>query len=1167
MKKIATIATLLTLLLSQTIFAYNTHLSLIASDGTSLELHKLESKVVLDGFLAFTELKMVFHNPENRQREGRFQIILPDNAAINRFAVEIGGQLQEGEIVETQLAHRAYEDFSHQNQDSALLEMNSSNRFNARIFPIEPNSEKLLILSYSQRLDDRGSEYILPLKGLPELKNLSIKVFYDNKRSNTLQVGKLTGTVSKREILAIEKQNYQPLEDFRMPYHLGTDPLAMQNGPIMIARIVPFTERVKQHFDKLIILIDTSASQAPYLSNTLKRLETLLLQLKIETLLLYTFDQTIEKVGNADNFAAQQVLIHKLKGYNALGASHFDVAIAALKSLKLEKARLLLISDAVITAGETSASALTTQLKTIDWLERVDILIPSFYSDQQVARHIAKAGKSTGMVAPLMLSDTDIIHKLTSSVYADISITVPDSTWYWPEKVETLQNNEPLIVFTETPNHPLSGHSFLNEKPIRINVGEKAFSVMGQSTHPILLKREWMRARIDKLLATEEQAQDKYLKNAIHNEIIKLSVKERVLSPYTSLLILKTEDEYQRYNIARKGLGEILTIGMDGITVIKRPDIEKPLLTLELVKTPSSPVIDEQVDKKERVIPEIAQSLKVPFTKEKKDNSEELPKAELIVIEKSADTPKVIDKVIDEVGTATTEAESIVIEKPVKTIDEVGTRTTESTQMNELSVESPLAFNLDDLDNMSGLKKALYTAAEKKIPAEYVPLTDPGSTHELAEDMLSIDLMAGSETIMTEKLPIANKSDPETLDIMMREKVEKPLWGQQTNHRNSIPLYKVEVQTHQEAYRNFGGKFVEETSTDKQSPKMSEKTETATENEPVIDEGLAERILKVARNVIGLNTEKTAENAYPLVKKNQQVSPWIGDYAKFRSVLDNNNLKAAGQLAQQWRQKDLNDLMALIALGEWYEKMGDTTQAARAYGSLIDYFPARADIRRWASERLLSIKSEIWLSIDSLKKAIQQRPNHLSGHYLLAIAYWEVRQYKKAVETLQEAQQIDFSNYVKSKQILVETLALMLSSLQQQQLLEPLFPGKTFDWENVTQRQLHFVLIWETDANDVDLHIYDNQKHHAFYRKDLPTGGVLYADITTGYGHEYFSISAPKAFPYNIQAHYNNMGPMGYSMGVVHLLDFKPKEGLQSEFRPFVVMKDNIFVELGEVNK
>jgi len=239
--------------------------------------------------------------------------------------------------------------------------------------------------------------------------------------------------------------------------------------------------------------------------------------------------------------------------------------------------------------------------------------------------------------------------------------------------------------------------------------------------------------------------------------------------------------------------------------------------------------------------------------------------------------------------------------------------------------------------------------------------------------------------------------------------------------------------------------------------------------------------------------------------------------------------------------------MALIALGEWYEKTGHTRQAARA----------RADIRRWAAERLLAIKSANWLSIDSLKKAAKQRPDHPSGHYLLAIAYWEAKQYQAAVETLQAALRREFPRFATAKRILTETLALMLTHLQQQ--LKILFPGKTFNWEKISQRQLRLALMWETDTNNVNLHIYDNKLHHA--------DGTLYANITTGYGPEYFQISEPQAFPYKIQVHYANRGPMGYGMGVLHILNYAPKMGLRSEFRPFVVMKKGAFVEFGEINK
>jgi len=61
--------------------------SLTASDGSGLALTRVEAKAVFEGPLAYTELHLWFHNPENRRREGTFQITLPEHAAVSRFAM------------------------------------------------------------------------------------------------------------------------------------------------------------------------------------------------------------------------------------------------------------------------------------------------------------------------------------------------------------------------------------------------------------------------------------------------------------------------------------------------------------------------------------------------------------------------------------------------------------------------------------------------------------------------------------------------------------------------------------------------------------------------------------------------------------------------------------------------------------------------------------------------------------------------------------------------------------------------------------------------------------------------------------------------------------------------------------------------------------------------
>src|SRR5207302_8306457 len=66
--------------------------------------------------------------------------------------------------------------------------------------------------------------------------------------------------------------------------------------------------------------------------------------------------------------------------------------------------------------------------------------------------------------------------------------------------------------------------------------------------------------------------------------------------------------------------------------------------------------------------------------------------------------------------------------------------------------------------------------------------------------------------------------------------------------------------------------------------------------------------------------------------------------------------------------------------------------AARVYGSIIDLYPGRADMRRFAGERLARLATGQALAIDTFKRAVADRPDHLTGHRLLAYAFVRANQ-------------------------------------------------------------------------------------------------------------------------------------------------------------------------------
>ena len=283
--------------------------------------------------------------------------------------------------------------------------------------------------------------------------------------------------------------------------------------------------------------------------------------------------------------------------------------------------------------------------------------------------------------------------------------------------------------------------------------------------------------------------------------------------------------------------------------------------------------------------------------------------------------------------------------------------------------------------------------------------------------------------------------------------------------------------------------------------------------------------------------------------------------------------RADGALAKAraWHAKEPGDVLALIGLGDSLEAKHDLETAARVYGSIIDLYPARADFRRFAGERLERLgKAQRALIIDTYRRAVEQRPDHLTGHRLLAYALLRDGQYGAAFAAILAG--IDgrypMDRYAGAQRVLAEDAGMIGAAYVAH------VSGKRDEVQAelakrrlalATQPSTRFIMYWETDANDVDFHIHDARGGHAWYRdKALRSGGELYADITTGYGPECFAIQGtPAAGPYRLSANYYSQGPMGYGMGLLQIQKFDGQGNLTFEDRPYVIMTDHAFVDLG----
>jgi tetratricopeptide (TPR) repeat protein len=300
-------------------------------------------------------------------------------------------------------------------------------------------------------------------------------------------------------------------------------------------------------------------------------------------------------------------------------------------------------------------------------------------------------------------------------------------------------------------------------------------------------------------------------------------------------------------------------------------------------------------------------------------------------------------------------------------------------------------------------------------------------------------------------------------------------------------------------------------------------------------------------------------------------SPYTGVYGEVMDALAREERAFALSAARKFRAGSPGDVMGLLALGKALEANKAPVAAARAYGSVIDLFPQRADLRRYAAVELehLATPNALQLARDSYEKALADRPDHVTTYRFLAYAHAQARDHRRAFETLEaalgklgERPRPGVDRIVREDLGLIAALWIKAEPTAAATIRSRLARA---GGQLEERPSLRFILSWETDANDVDLHVYDERGGHAYYAsQDLASGGSLYADVTSGYGPEAFTVrGSSRAKRYNLQAHYYAQGPMGFGMGSLQIVNHDGRGTLRVEQRPFVVMMDQAYADLG----
>jgi tetratricopeptide (TPR) repeat protein len=1165
-------------------------ITLTASDGSGLSLVAVEVRTVIEDPLAFTELHLTFHNPEPRRREGRFQIVLPEAAAISRFAMRVGAEFQEGEVVERQRAQQVYEDFLHRKQDPALLEKSAGNEFSARVFPIEPSADKEIIVSYSEELPERGRPYRLLVAGLPRLARFAADVRLGSHSASGLE--STSRERGESQHLRIEKLDYAPRSDLllRLP---AQKPFALRSGDLVVARVRPLPAAERGTLDKLTVLFDTSASRALGFGAQIERFAALLRELVRQNkrdfaLRVVAFDQDSEEIyrGSASGFSLRDQ--GRLLARDAFGATDLAQALSGLSEQPDGHARLLILSDGMLTAGELDGTRLREAVTRLSahGLRRLDVVAEGSVRERGVLADLTHAGlKEAGALLDASSEPDALAGRLLLSVRESVRVEVSGARWVHPRALLSVQPGDERLVFAQVPA----------DQPLQIELegaGVQALETL-EAPRP-LLERAWARAKIEALTQELNSAGRRTEDTRVNfaREIIALSTQHRVLSDLTALLVLESEWDYRRFGISQEALTSILRVGQEGIELWDRGarghrtwDDEPPR---EIAKDEALSEGEAQpsaaAPASELSLPSVRGAVGAPQP-ERRGGGDEKARAR----------------------DQRTEPE--LKRAPGSPVEGLAERASSAGRASEPPVQAapaaaPKAASVSSVEASDARGPAKSDALQGVLGG-----AGSGAPHDGLGSAGSVARQAGSALGSAGPGARQETAARGTGDLQVAAPVVLEARAVVTLHEASgVPqslaaraLRGTFAARARACYQRAGARDgSERLFLDFSISARGTVDDVYVSSGSLADSGVKSCLLGAARalqfpkpdaasgNVragVELSFVEAALRSAPSVARPARPRPSVkivtpavedaydGTLAAVLNALRAGDAGGARSKAEAAHREDPGDVMALVALGEALEAQHELARAARVYGSLIDLFPARTDLRRMAGARLERLSDAgLALAVDSYEKARQQRPDHPSVHRLLAFAQLKRGQAEAAFQTLEAALERAYreDRFPGAARILGEDLALVAAAFlraapQHETRIRAVLAARQLSLD--TKPSLRFVLNWETDANDVDFHIYDGRGGHAFYMQPrLGSGGALYADVTSGYGPECFAIAgAARAYPYVLQAHYFARGPMGYGMGKLQIIEHDGRGALKFAEHPFVIMKDKAFVELARV--
>lgn len=555
--------------------------------------------------IARTTIEESFVNHTPARLEGVFHFPLPQDASISGFGMWIGNDLVEADVVEKQRAREIFETILREKRDPGLLEWMGGNIFKARVFPIEGHSEKRIKIVYTQVLPLRANRYrysyglrseLLRTKPLREL-SLSVTV------NSELPLKSVTCPTHSVRALATEHsaqvdfaaQEYIPTRDFEVvcevdgkqtdvvmiPHRRGSD------GYFLVQLTPPVADGNWQRELlpdgkplKLVLLCDTSSSmdqekrrqQAEFVGTVLTslgdddRFQLACADVGTAWVAAEPMSASVENIAKARAFLENRI---------SLGWTNLDRAFADVIQKSPADAQVIYIGDGIVSAGTTDPAAFVQRLRQLvgaaqepaaarDAAENARTAAGvrrTFHSvtvgnthETVVLKGIAAAGGGSartigGEQSPQIVA-LELLNEITQPGLRELKVEfrgLKVAAVYPSELPNVAAGTQQILVGRYLPEGAdQSGEIVVTglrgtEKVKYVARVDLKDAEDGNSFIP----RLWARGHLDHLLAQGQGTQTR-------DEIIGLSEEFHIMTPYTSLLVLESDADRERFGVKRR---------------------------------------------------------------------------------------------------------------------------------------------------------------------------------------------------------------------------------------------------------------------------------------------------------------------------------------------------------------------------------------------------------------------------------------------------------------------------------------------------------------------------------------------------------------------------------------------------------------------------------------